>query len=210
MSLDAILLIGPTGAGKSPLGEHMQQHGLAGKRCHHFDFGHQLRTIAAEENPPAEFTYSEHLFIRDLLEKGLLLEKEHFPIAEKIIAAFLKSRQYVEGDLIVLNGLPRHLEQARDMDRIVTVGMVMVLECSAEAVHERIRGNIGGDRAERDDDDQRLIEKKLRIFKERTEPLIDHYRTEGSAVTRLAVTAETTADCVYAELLSLVRPLSSG
>ncbi|MGC2063599.1 MAG: nucleoside monophosphate kinase [Thermodesulfovibrionales bacterium] len=209
MSIDAILLIGPTGAGKSPLGDHIQERGLSGKRCHHFDFGHQLRAIAAEEKPPGEFTFAEHRFVRDLLEKALLLEKEHFLIAEKIVSSFLGSRQYEQGDLVVLNGLPRHVGQARDMDQIVAVRTVVVLECSSSVVHKRICRDTGGDRAGRDDDDQLLIEKKLRIFRERTEPLVEHYRAEGSVIVRLAVTAEAAADHVYAELLSLVPQASS-
>jgi adenylate kinase family enzyme len=200
--IDAILLIGPTGAGKSPFGDHIQQCGLAGKRCHHFDFGHQLRAIAAEADPPGEFTISEQSFIRDLLEKALLLEKEHFPIAEKIISEFLRGRQYEQGDLIVLNGLPRHVGQAQDMTRIVAVRTVVVLECSSSVVHKRIRKNAGGDRAGRDDDDRKLIEKKLRIFRERTEPLLEHYRAEGSTLVRLAVTEEAVTGLLYAELLS--------
>lgn len=210
MPIDAMLLIGPTGAGKSPLGEQLQQHGLGGKCCHHFDFGSQLRAVAAAEAPPAGFTGAEHFFIRDMLEKALLLEKEHFQLAEKIIAAFLKVRQYEQGDLIVLNGLPRHLEQAKDMDRVVAVGMVVVLDCPPEAVHARIRGNAGGDRTGRDDDGQRLIDKKLRIFRERTEPLIEHYRSAGSTVIRLNVAAETSAAQAYRDLLVLVRPEAPG
>lgn len=206
--VDAMLLIGPTGAGKSPLGDHIQQRGLCGKRCHHFDFGQQLRAIAAADDPPEAFTSSEHCFVRDLLEKALLLETEHFPIAEKIVAAFLRGRQYEQGDLIVLNGLPRHVGQARDMDEIVTVRTVVVLECSSTVVRKRIRKNTGGDRAGRDDDNQKLIEKKLGIFRERTEPLIGHYRAAGSALVRIEVAAEATADHVYAELLSSVQPIS--
>jgi adenylate kinase family enzyme len=202
--VEAILLIGPTGAGKSPLGEHIQQRGLSGKRCHHFDFGHQLRAMAAEETPPEGFTGSEHRFVRDMLEKALLLEKEHFPIAEKIVSSFLRDRQYERGDLIVLNGLPRHVGQARDMDGIVAVRTVVVLECSSSVVHKRIRKDTGRDRAGRDDDDQKLIEKKLGIFRERTEPLIELYTAEGSTVVRIAVTAEAAADHVYAELISLL------
>jgi len=35
----AILLIGPTGSGKTPLGDWLQAYGFCGHRCHRFDFG---------------------------------------------------------------------------------------------------------------------------------------------------------------------------
>ncbi|MDA8085054.1 MAG: nucleoside monophosphate kinase [Nitrospiraceae bacterium] len=197
MKIDAVLLIGPTGAGKSPLGDHIEACGLNGARCLHFDFGHQLRTIAEAELPPLEFTHREHLFIRDVLEKALLLEQEHFPVAEKIIRSFLRRKEYRQGDFVILNGLPRHVGQAADMESIATVRHIVVLGCTAGVVHARIRGNTGGDRTGRDDDDLALIEKKLRIFNERTSPLVSHYENKGAAIVRVEVTADDGPDRVY-------------
>ena len=39
----AILLLGPTGSGKTPLGELMERRGFGGRRCRHFDLGDRLR-----------------------------------------------------------------------------------------------------------------------------------------------------------------------
>ena len=44
----AVLLVGPTGCGKSPLGQLLERLGLKGMRCLHFDFGKRLRKINAE------------------------------------------------------------------------------------------------------------------------------------------------------------------
>lgn len=206
MKIDALLLIGPTGAGKSPLGDLLETRGISGRRCHHFDFGHQLRTIASEEDPPEGFASAEHRFIGDVLEKALLLEREHFPIAEKILRLFLRRKQYRPGDVVVLNGLPRHEGQAADMDEILSVRWVAALECSPAVVYARIKGNTGGDRAGRDDDDMALIEKKLGIFMERTAPLLSHYADKGSSILRIGVTAEATAGIVYASLLDALGP----
>jgi hypothetical protein len=46
-SLPALLLLGPTGAGKTPLGDWLEAHGLWGRPCHHFDFGANLRAVVA-------------------------------------------------------------------------------------------------------------------------------------------------------------------
>ncbi len=202
MNVSAMLLIGPTGVGKTPFGECLERRGLHGRRCFHFDFGHQLRTIAKRNVPPDGFTAGEHSFIKDVLEKGLLLENEHFTIAEKIIDKFLLESGFREADLLVLNGLPRHEDQARDMDRKVETENIVVLECDAEDIFRRIRENTGGDRAERTDDGVGMVRRKLEIFHERTTPLIRHYSAAGRHVVRVRVTAASTVEDVYADLIS--------
>ena len=80
MKQQAVLLLGPTGAGKTPLGELMQEKGLSGLRCLHFDFGHTLR--AALKDRPIVLSGSELEFVRAVLEAGALLNAAHFTIAE--------------------------------------------------------------------------------------------------------------------------------
>lgn len=198
----AILLIGPTGAGKTPVGDHIEKKGLGDRKCHHFDFGHQLRAVAENDSPPEGFGNDDHLFIREVLDKGLLLENEHFPVAEKIINLFIRKKNVKKDDLLVLNGLPRHIDQAKDLGDLVTVKRLVVLECSAGHVYERIRTNTGSDRTGRTDDSVQMIRAKLEIFKNRTTPLIDYYANIGSDVFRIKVTASSTAEHVYTEILT--------
>ncbi len=199
----AILLIGPTGAGKTPLGDLMERKGCNGGKCFHFDFGHQLRTVAGCGSTPEGFTLKEHAFIRGVLEEGLLLENEHFYIAEKILRLFLKGRGFGDGCTLVLNGLPRHVGQARDVDRIASVKSLVLLECRPEDVHRRIVSNAGQDRDGRADDGVAMVRKKLEIFDRRTSPLVEHYKRTGSAIFRIGVTESSTAEKVYSDFLAL-------
>jgi adenylate kinase family enzyme len=200
--IDAILLIGPTGSGKTPLGSYIEQKGIFGRRCLHFDFGHELRTIAGTVDLPGGFTAAEHQFIIDVLEKGLLLEDEHFPIAEKIVLNFMSGRDCGESDLIILNGLPRHEGQACDMARLVNVTGLLVLDCTAEDVCTRIGQNTGGDRTCRTDDAVEMIRKKLVIFSNRTAPLIEYYSGRGSSLLRMSVDASSTTEDLYSRFIS--------
>ena len=68
----------------------MQQRRILGRRCHPFDFGQELRNIAAIQEPSPEFSPDEQRFIRDVLEKGRFLGDEHFPLADKIFRLFMK------------------------------------------------------------------------------------------------------------------------
>ena len=202
-AINSILLLGPTGVGKSPLGDALARNGLFGRRCHHLDFGSELRRIVSATGASEDYTADELDFIHGVLERGLLLENEHFLLAEKIISLFLMRSGFAASDLLVLNGIPRHEGQARDIEKIARVHALIVLDCSGEVVFCRIRDNAGGDRTERRDDEIGLIEKKLRIFRERTSPLVIYYEQQGKQVYRLRVTATMTPNEAYLQVSML-------
>jgi len=207
----AILLLGPTGSGKTPLGEMLQARGLAGGRqCRHFDFGDRLRRIASGQLNVDELTDDDRAFITEMLDRGALLEDEHFHVAEKILRAFIAERatglfelatDYGPPATVVLNGLPRHVGQAGDVDRIVTVRLVVELSCSAKTVRRRLADDAGGDRAGRIDDDPASVRKKLELYTRRTEGLLDHYRSLGAAVISLTIGPDTTAQDAWRDLI---------
>ncbi|HXY53166.1 MAG TPA: nucleoside monophosphate kinase [Nitrospirota bacterium] len=201
--VDSILLLGPTGVGKSPLGDTLANNGLFGRQCHHLDFGSELRLVESFGTVSAEYSSEDLDFIHGVLERGLLLENKHFTLAEKIISLFLGRVGFSQRDVLVLNGIPRHVGQAHDIARIADIHALIVLDCSADSVFCRIRENVGGDRLDRTDDERELIEKKLSIFQERTAPLIKHFEKKGCVVYRLEISGTTTTDQAYRRLLSL-------
>jgi len=242
---EAILLIGPTGSGKSPLGDLLAERSLPpspldaargfggpgrGRACAHFDFGRELRRVVSSQwgghsclpdrTPPLDLTPDELDFVRRALDEGVLLENEHFHVAWKVLTAFIARRigadkgnshrpptaqpqtpntDHRTPPLVVLNGLPRHIGQAIDVDCIVDVRLVIHLCCTPEVVLERIRTNAGGDRAGRADDDLDSVRRRLADFDQRTKPLIDHYAALGANVIELDVgTGTTPTDCCHA------------
>jgi adenylate kinase len=197
------LLLGPTGVGKSPLGDVIAKNGLFHKICHHLDFGSELRCAVSDEQRAVAFTPDELDFMHGVLEQGLLLENERFPLAQKIVSLFLDRNRFSQRDMLILNGLPRHAGQAQDIARITNILALIVLDCSADGVFSRIRDNVGGDRTGRADDNRDLIEIKLRIFRERTAPLIDYYEKIGCRIYRLGVTTTMTPAEAYNTLSAL-------
>jgi len=196
----AILLVGPTGSGKTPLGDLIERRGLWQARCLHFDFGATLRKIVQRDRPDEWLGRKQIDFLKDVLQTGALLENERFLVAERLLRRFLAGRDADPPTVLVLNGLPRHAGQAHDVDAILDVQAVISLRCSAETVAERIRGNVGGDRTGRADDDPRSIAQKLALFDARTAPLLDHYRARHAQVRVLVVTATMTADEMWQAL----------
>ena len=196
----AVPLIGPTGSGKTPLGSHIEKTGLWGRPCHHFDFGENLRKIERIQNQQNFLTGTEIDIVLQSLRTGSLLKDNHFHIARKIFLEFVSRREIQPNDMVLLNGLPRHSGQAQDMDELVTITRIIFLDCTPEIVLERIRSNAGGDRSERVDDELEDIKNKLKIFKKRTEPLLDHYRSHPINIIAIHVGAASTPEDMVSTL----------
>ncbi len=194
-----MLLIGPTGVGKTPLGEYAEQHGYGGKRCIHFDFGAALRSVHASGQPVGALSQDDVTFIHKVLTEGALLENETFYIAAELLQAHIEAAHLGPDDYVLLNGLPRHVDQARDVDTIASVKHVLHLHCTPDVVYARIQQNSGGDRTERTDDAPEAVARKLAIFEQRTRPLIDHYRDLGIPVTTVEITPQTTPATIWAQ-----------
>ena len=188
--LQAILLLGPTGAGKTPLGDWLEKNGLWGKPCHHFDFGANLRAVAAA-GPSDSFARDEIQFLNRVLTQGALLEDESFYLAAKILNAFVVRRNVQRGDWLILNGLPRHAGQGQALEQSVRVCALIQLECESRVARERLRRDAGGDRAARSDDQDELVAHKLAIYEERTRPLVAHYRQRGARLIAVPVDVDT-------------------
>jgi adenylate kinase len=198
----AIVLLGPTGAGKTPLGQMFEQQGWQGCRCVHFDFGEKLRALVQGGSPDPFVSSQDIEFLRGVLEQGGLLEDKDFPLAERILRGFLSQRQADFHTFVVLNGLPRHSGQASALEKMVAVRIVFCLECTAETVVRRIVDDPGGDRVGRTDDQLSAVTKKLEIYQQRTTPLVAWYYQRGVRVVHVRVSAWMTAADIWAAVQS--------
>jgi adenylate kinase family enzyme len=201
MRIEAVLLLGPTGAGKSPLGEALERSGWGGRRCVHFDFGAELRRV---ESIPEEFPdlgADDRAVIHSVLAEGALLEDRQFSIVRKILERFFQEKGAGTGNLFILNGLPRHQGQASALEAFVDLRRIIRLDASAEVIGERIRRNAAGDRGGRIDDSPAEIEKKLVLFKKRTRPLVEYYAAKGITAVVLSVSAGSTGEDLRRDLI---------
>ncbi len=198
----SILLLGPTGAGKTPLGAEIERRGLSGRRAVHLDFGALLRSIAAGSRPPFGLTAGEVGAIRASLASGALFEDRDLPLIAKIVKGFVEDMCVGIDDLLVLNGLPRHPRQAEGLAGLVAVEAVVVLDGDADVIRKRLRLDPEGDRSGRSDGSPEAVARRLADYRSRTLPLSDHYRRLGVPVHAVEVTATTTAAETYLRLSS--------
>jgi adenylate kinase len=191
--LPAMLLLGPTGSGKTPLGEALERNGVAGRGCHHFDFGACFRK-AVGDGPGGHLSESDLSIIRKSIATGALLKDSEFHVARKILESFLLKSRIGPEEWIVLNGLPRHEGQAKGIEGIAEVRSVVSLDCRDEVVLERLMRDPAGDRKGRTDDGDELVLNKLKKFRDMTLPLVDYYARSGVRVIRISVTPVMTAE----------------
>ena len=210
--ITAILLIGPTGSGKTPLGDFLEKSGFAGQRCVHFDFGRNLRRVVGLKARPSFLCAGDFNIVKNVLKSGALLAEDEFHIARDILEDFMRRKKVAPDDILVLNGLPRHVGQAKAIAALVRVKLVINLKCSPAVVVARIRLNAGGDRVGRVDDSLALVRRKLRIFRARTIPLLDHYKAKRVKVINITVARESMPAGIVRELKirAKIRPGGAG
>lgn len=78
-------------------------------------------------------------------------------------------------DLLVLDGIPRTLEQAKLMDQLIDVLQVVHLHCDDEkAMFERLRRRALKENRY-DDADEKVIRKRWNVYEQETQPVLEHY-----------------------------------
>ena len=190
---NAILLLGPTGAGKTPLGETAQMLGLDGKPCRHFDFGSHLRSM--RQHPPDHVSAEARKIIHEVLEQSRLLEPHEDFVACEILEQWLQNLPAEA--IIILNGLPRTIAQATKLEKLLHVRLVVQLTADDDTILARIRQNSGGDRTHREDDDTAAVTKRLAAYRERTMPLVKHYQLQGVPIQACPIDCNTSPEQLW-------------
>lgn len=161
------ILFGPPGAGKGThAGALAQKYNLK-----HISTGELLRAeIAAGTELGRE--------AKSLIDKGALVPDS---VVEGMIETAFDTINNVEGFL--LDGFPRNLSQASDLDAILAkrgeeVTAVVALMISDETIRTRIKGRaIIEGRA--DDASDETISNRIKTYHAQTEPLIEYYKKAG-------------------------------
>ena len=161
------ILFGPPGAGKGThAGAIAQKYNLK-----HISTGELLRAeIAAGTELGRQ--------AKSLIDAGALVPDA---VVEGMIESAFDTIKGVDGFL--LDGFPRNLAQAADLDKILekrgeAVTAVVALMISDETIRTRIKGRavIEG-RA--DDANDETISNRIRTYHAQTEPLIEYYKAAG-------------------------------
>ena len=164
-----VLLLGPQGAGK-------------GTQATRISAEYGIPHIASGEILRGEMAAGTDLGnrVRDVIDRGDLVPDD---LMIELIRNRLEQPNTEAG--FVLDGFPRTLVQAEALDSILSdigrsFSVVFALQIPDRVAFERLqrRAQLEG----RADDTDEAIQRRLDLYHQATEPLIEHYRTRGRLV----------------------------
>jgi len=191
--MNAIILLGPPGAGKGTLAESLKDE----TDFIHVSTGDMLRAAIKAESPVG-------LEAKAFMEKGEL-------VPDSVILGIIKERiaQAADDARFMFDGFPRTLEQAKGLDQLLTeiggtllnvVNMsvpddILIRRLSGRRIcktcgavyhmvnvppkTEGICDNDGAELYQRPDDNEETVRNRLSVYENQTAPLISYYREQG-------------------------------
>jgi adenylate kinase len=164
-----LLVLGPQGSGKGTQAQRLSaDHGIA-----HVSTGEMFRAAIAAGTELGRR-------VEPILAAGELVPDE---LTVALIRERLSQPDTAAG--FVLDGFPRNLAQAEELDAMLaeigrTLDAVLFFDLPDEVALERLLGR--ADEEARHDDRPDAIERRLEIYHEHTEPVVERYRTTGKLV----------------------------
>ncbi len=187
-----ILLLGPQGAGKGTQAKRIAaEYGLP-----HIATGDMLREAIAAGTELGER-------VKPIYDRGGLVPDE---LIIDLIRERLAQSDAAQG--FVLDGFPRTMMQADALDAMLReigreLDVVFALQLSDEIALERLLGRARNER--RSDDMPDAIRARLATYREKTEPLVEHYRTKGKLV---SIHGDRSINEVFAEIQAALEQLA--
>jgi adenylate kinase len=176
-----IILIGIQGSGKSTQGNLLS----AKLGIPYLSTGHIFREMAKESTPLGEK-------VKEIMTAGLLQPDD---LTVQVVESYLKRPEYAQG--YIMDGFPRTIEQVEKFQN--GVSKVVCLNISDKEALARLAYQNDGTRP---DDSVAAIEKRIELFHEVTQPVIDYYKHKGMLV---EVDGEQTIEVIHEQIVKALE-----
>ena len=176
-----ILILGPQGSGKGTQAQRIaESYGIP-----HVATGEILRAAVSDGSDLGRR-------VEPILERGDL-------VPDELMVDLIRERIESE-DGFILDGFPRTLAQAEALNLMLAeiekpLDLVLLLMVGDDVATERLLGRAAAEG--RTDDAPDVIRRRLGLYHEQTEPVVERYRTEGVLV---PIDGEQTVGAVAADI----------
>ncbi|GHT50240.1 adenylate kinase [Bacteroidia bacterium] len=185
MKMLNIVLFGAPGTGKGTQSELIiKKYGL-----HHISTGDILRK-EIERKSPLGLQAEKHISAGQLVPDELIID---------MLADVLNKNTDAKG--YIFDGFPRTIPQAKALDKLlgereIAITAVLSLKVEEKALIQRLlkRGQESG----RADDKLEVIENRMKVYREQTDPLRDFYKKNGKLVN---IPGDGTVEEVFEEIV---------
>ncbi len=157
-----MIIVGPPGGGKGTQAKNISEE----LNIPHISTGDIFRKNISEGTELGKKAKS-------YMDEGKLVPDQ---VTIDMIRARLSEKDCSEGFL--LDGFPRTLKQAEELDNVVELDLVLDVEVPDDVCVERIVGR-ASEGAGRSDDNEETAKRRLDVFHEQTEPILEHYSNKG-------------------------------
>ena len=163
-----VLVLGPQGSGKGTQAKRV----AAAHDLPHVSTGEMLRAL--DDATPLGREVNEIMGRGDLVSDELMIRMIRERLAQDDARAGF-----------ILDGFPRNLAQAEVLDEMLdeigrTLDVIFFFDLDDETAEERALGRAAAEG--RTDDTPESIARRLSLYHEQTEPVVEHYRTTGKLV----------------------------
>jgi len=190
-----LLILGAPGSGKGTQGLVLGRI----PRFHHLACGDVFRSL--DTRTPLGQQFVEYSSRGELVPDDLTVQLWHANVKHRVESYQFKP----EIDFLVLDGIPRNVEQAEFMDKDIDVVQVFHLSCpDREELVRRLRKRALKDNRF-DDASEVVIQKRFETYEAETKPILDFYGRD--LVTEIDA-SQAPAKVLY-DILSKVMTLSS-
>ena len=161
----SVLLLGGPGTGKGTQGKILG----AIPGFFHCASGDIFRSV--DRDSELGKIFHEHSSRGELVPDGITVKMWQEAIQNRITGGDFKP----DRDLLILDGIPRTVEQARIMEGLIKVLRIIHLACdSPEPMFERLRRR-ALEEGRRDDADEHVIRNRWEVYERETAPVLGHY-----------------------------------
>lgn len=165
----AILMFGPPGSGKGTMGKFLSSAG----NHYHLSSGDIFRGLSPES--PSGVLYHQYASQGKLLPDHVTVQ-----IWYNYVNGLIATNKYFPADqLLLLDGIPRTVEQVKILSNYVDVQKIILLESRDEEVLiKRIQRRALIEKRQ-DDQNEEVLRKRMEVYSQQTHPLLQQFPKEA-------------------------------